>query len=155
MKENKMVSALEFYKRRVDSEAEYLSESLLKEAKELIINRLNAKYVESETSKNTFHGRYGDYTLMYVTIARTPREEESKTGIEGDYKRWFIIWYLNKDKFPTEELNEWLKDFGWKFYATGDENYFEIILKSTEFDTDVLNEAYWKEKRRFWPEYMR
>lgn len=154
-KENKMLSAVEIYKSRVNSKAEYLSESILKEAKELIIKRLNSPALELESSKNTFHGRNEDYTSIYATIARTPRDGgwEKVSGV-GAYKRWFIIWYLNKAKFPTEKLNEWLKDFGWEFYPTCDEDYFEIKLRSTEFDTDVLNEAYWKEKRRYWPTYM-
>ena len=153
-KENKMLSAVCLYKSRVDGKAEYHQEGRLKEAKELIINRLNDPELELENSKDTFHGRNEPYTSIYVTIARTPREGWEKTPGIGEYKRWFIIWYLNRDKFPTEELNEWLKDFGWKFYPSGDEDYFEIKLRSAEFDTDVLNEAYWKEKRRYWPTYM-
>ena len=72
----------------------------------------------------------------------------------GEYKRWAVLGIFNKEKFPMNRLNDWLKEFGWTLEIYGDEDYFQVILISQEFETNVLNEKYWKTKIAFWPKYM-
>lgn len=148
-----MISAVELYNKTFDNNDNYLSSAIFEEAKELIIKQLNSSNLEVVNNKDMWH----DYTSISAIIAKTPKNKYNHNkdvpGV-GEYKRWYVLWYLNRKKFPMNELNDWLKNFGWTLDIIGDDIYFEVRLTSVEFNTDVLKTEYWRKKRNYWPKYM-
>ena len=53
-----------------------------------------------------------------------------------------------------DRLNVWLNDFGWTLNICGEERNFKVTLESNDFETEVMNELYWKDRRNYFPEYM-
>ena len=155
MGSKEMRSAVEIYNEKFDKKAKYLKEALLEKAKQLIMEQLNSSNLEIVRNPNILED---DYTYIKVTISRPPQFDNEgntvRSGI-GDFSTWYILYYCNKTAFPKEELNEWLKQFGWQFEA--DDTYYtqryEIRLKSFAFSTNALSSTYWKEIRNL-PDYI-
>ena len=147
-----MISAVKVYNDKFSNNDRYLSEAIFEEAKDLIIKQLNSPDLEVEKRKEGF---YHKYTKIVATIARTPKEEYKRSipGV-GEYKRWFVLGMLNEKQFPMDRLNEWLEDFGWALKICGNDNYFEVVLESSNFETEAMNEQYWKCERTYFPKYM-
>lgn len=162
MEDNKMkkemISAVEIYNKEFNNKAKYLKEALLEKAKELIVEQLNSQDLEVVRNQDVTCRRGEEYTSIEVTISRAPKLDyegnEVRPGI-GDFRTWYILYYCNKKAFPKEELNEWLKQFGWQFEVddTFYNNRYEIRLKSVEFSTNALSVTYWK-KRMDLPDYI-
>ena len=148
-----MISAVKVYNDKFSNNDRYLSDVIFEEAKDLIIKQLNSPDLEVEKGDDGFHH---EYTKIIAIIARTPKKEYSGTitpGV-GEYKRWFVLGMLNEEQFPMDRLNEWLEDFGWALKICGNDNYFEVVLESSNFETEAMNEQYWKCERTYFPKYM-
>lgn len=148
-----MISAVKLYNDKFSNNDRYLSDVIFEEAKDLIIKQLNSPDLEVEKGDDGFHH---EYTKIIAIIARTPKKEYSGTitpGV-GEYKRWFVLYFLNKRQFPVDRLNVWLNDFGWTLNICGEERNFKVTLESNDFETEVMNELYWKDRRNYFPEYM-
>ena len=160
--QRKMISAVELYNSEFSNRDRYLEDAIFEEAKELIIEQLNSPDLKVEKITKG----YEKYYKIQIVLAKTPTKSnpimESMKGVKepfyipgiGEYKRWAVLGIFNKEKFPMNRLNDWLKEFGWTLEIYGDEDYFQVILISQEFETNVLNEKYWKTKIAFWPKYM-
>ena len=163
---NEMISAVEIYNKAFSNSDKLIEDTLLEKAKESIIQQLNSSNLEIVRNIDTHGGRYDDYITINVVIARTPKyttyakQNGQALPAVGEYKLWFLLMDTHRSKFPTEKLNEWLKTFGWEFKIHYECMYsesgdFEVSLESKEFGTGAMNLEFHRQKRNYYPDFLK
>ncbi len=144
-----MKTAIEMYNKQFSNSERYLKDILLEKAKELIIEKLSSSDVEIE--KETRRD-YKINCVIKVILARSPQYGYGYKPC-GDYKNWYWVcaYHENREFFPEDELNDWLKQYGWIFERNYDMygDGFEVSLRSIEIANNALNEEYIKRNGRY------
>lgn len=104
-----MKTAKEIYEKVYSKKKKYFKEAVLEKAKELISQELDKDeyYVDIDEQR--------DLEIMKLVIASTPKYDEHENQGKGDIRLWYQMIFDMELPFPTEELNDWLKQYGWKF----------------------------------------
>lgn len=148
-----MKTAIEMYNKQFSVDERYLKDVLLEKAKELIIEKLSSSDVEVEKEERR---DYKTNCVIKVILARSPQYGYGFKPC-GDYKNWYwVCAYLeNRKFFPEDELNDWLKQYGWIFERDYGGNGFQVSLRSIEIANHALNQEYIKRNNRYEiPRYM-
>ncbi len=150
-----MKTAIEMYNKQFSKSERYLKDILLERAKELIIEKLSSDDV---VVKKEERRDYQTNCVIEVILARSPRYG-CRFEPCGDYKNWYwvCIYRENREFFPEDELNDWLKQYGWIFERNYElyGNDFQVSLRSIEIANNALNKEYIKVNGRYYiPSYM-